>query len=161
MSGRAFPIDAAGLVPHARPMLAIDTVLSADAGGARVALRVPANAWYMNADGRWDELAGIELIAQAAAAFSGLAAEPAGPAPAIGYLAEVREYRVEGVVSAGDALVVDVRKKAEFGGFVVISGELTRGDTVVAAAELTFWLEAPGKQPRRRGAGDTERRQND
>lgn len=157
MSARAFPIDAAGLVPHARPMLAVDTVLSADAAGARVALRVPADAWYVNADGHWDELAGIELIAQAAAAFSGLASEPAGQAPAIGYLAEVREYRVEGMVSAGDALVVDVRKKAEFGGFVVISGELLRGDTVVAAAELTFWLEAPGKQPLQRGPGDIER----
>ena len=64
MSPDTFPIDAATLTPHARPMLAIDQVLAADANGGRVAVRVPADAWYLNADGRWDEIAGIELISQ-------------------------------------------------------------------------------------------------
>ena len=59
----------------------------------------------------------------------------------MGYLAEVRRYQVLGIVSAGDALVIDVRKIAEFGGFLVMAGELRRGDAIVATAELTFWRE--------------------
>jgi len=140
-----FPVDADMLTPHARPMLAIDQVLSADDSGARVSLIVPVDAWYMNADGRWDEIAGIELISQAAAAFNGLTkisgASGASAAPVVGYLAEVRRYQATGGVSAGDALVIDIRKMTAFGGFLVMAGELRRGDDVIATAELTFWQE--------------------
>jgi predicted hotdog family 3-hydroxylacyl-ACP dehydratase len=146
MTNATFPLDASMLTPHKRPMLAIDKVLAADANGGRIALTVPADAWYMNADGHWDELAGIELISQAAAAFNGFTAQSENSSPTVGYLAEVRKYEVTGVVSAGDALVIDVRKTTAFGGFLVMTGELRREDAVIATAELTFWQETPGAQ---------------
>jgi predicted hotdog family 3-hydroxylacyl-ACP dehydratase len=160
MKNVPFPVDAAGLMPHQRPMLAIDSILSANPDAALIALRAPPNAWYMKADGTWDEIAGVELIAQAAAAFSGLT-QPEGAAPAVGFLAEVREYRVEGAISAGDSILIDVRKKTEFGSFVVVEGRMRRGDDPIATAELTFWLESPGRQGRANASGGTERQQND
>lgn len=135
------PMAAADLVPHARPMLAIDTLLAADAATGRVALRARPDAWYMRPDGRWDEIAGIELISQAAAALNGHDARSRGSPPPAGFLAEVRQYTVTDTVSAGDALTIEIRRTTEFGGFAVMTGELRRGDTPVATAELTFWKE--------------------
>ena len=141
----SFPMDAALLTPHARPMLAIDQVLSAVAGEGRVVLQAQAGAWYMRADGGWDEVSGIELISQAAAAISGLT-PPAGAArPPVCFLAEVRQYRVQGEVRAGDELVIDIRKAGEFGGFFLTEGELRRGGMIIATAELTFWRDDRAK----------------
>ena len=58
----AFPIDAAKLTPHARPMLAVDEVLAAEAGSGLVALRARTDAWYMRGDGTWDEIAGVGAL---------------------------------------------------------------------------------------------------
>ncbi len=137
----AFPIDAAKLTPHARPMLAVDEVLSAEAGSGLVALRARADAWYMRGDGTWDEIAGVELISQAAAAISGLTPPAGGSRPPVCFLAEVRHYRVYGVVRTGDDLRISIQRSAEFGGFFVVDGSLLRGDDVLAAAELTFWRD--------------------
>lgn len=137
----AFPIDAAKLTPHARPMLAVDQVLSSEAGLGRVTLRAQADAWYMRPDGGWDEVAGIELISQAAAAISGLTPPTGATKPPVCFLAEVRHYQVQGAVRTGDELVIDIRKAAEFGGFFITEGALRRGNTVLATAELTFWRD--------------------
>ncbi len=148
----AFPIAAATLTPHARPMLAVDQVLCAEAGAGQVALRAQPGAWYMRDDGRWDEVAGIELISQAAAAVSGITPPVGAAAPPVCFLAEVRQYRVRGDVRAGDDLVIDIRKAAEFGGFFVTDGELRRGAAVLATAALTFWRDdrpQPGRDPER------------
>lgn len=142
-----FPLDVAGRIPHAPPMLVIDQVLGSDDTGTRAGVRVPADAWYLKADGTWDELGGIELIAQTAAASHGLSAATGGsgsaaPAePAAGFLVEVRRYTATGIVTAGDDLVVRIKTLSEFSGFAVMEGDIRRGDTVLASAELTFWKE--------------------
>lgn len=135
------PIDAARLTPHARPMLAVDDVLASDAGSGLVALRARADAWYMRGDGTWDEIAGVELISQAAAAISGLTPPVGATRPPVCFLAEVRQYRVHGVVRTGDDLRISIQRSAEFGGFFVVEGTLCRGDDVLADAELTFWRD--------------------
>lgn len=145
MTALAFPIKAATLTPHQPPMLAIDHVLSADDTGGQAALKARADAWYMTPSGRWDEVAGIELIAQAAAAINGIPTSPdAPPSAVVGYLAEVRSYEVTGSVSAGNDLTIDVRKTTAFGGFLVMSGVLRNGTTPIATAELTFWRTPQG-----------------
>ncbi len=136
-----FPIDAAQLTPHARPMLAVDSVLSSEAGSGQVAMRAQADAWYMRDDRTWDEVAGIELISQAAAAISGLTPPANASRPPVCFLAEVRRYQVHGEVRAGDELRISICKAAEFGGFFVTEGTLRRDDTVLATAELTFWRD--------------------
>ena len=135
------PLDAARLTPHARPMLAVDRVLSAAAGSGVVELRAQAGAWYMRDDGIWDEIAGIELISQAAAAISGLTPPAGATRPPVCFLAEVRRYRVHGEVRTGDELRISIRPTGEFGGFFVTEGTLRRGDDILATAELTCWRD--------------------
>lgn len=137
----AFPIDAAKLTPHARPMLAVDEVLAAEAGSGLVALRARTDAWYMRGDGTWDEIAGVELISQAAAAISGLSPPAGATRPPVCFLAEVRQYRVHGEVRAGDDLRISIQRAGEFGGFFVVNGTLRRDGDVLAEAELTFWRD--------------------
>jgi predicted hotdog family 3-hydroxylacyl-ACP dehydratase len=137
----AFPIDAARLTPHARPMLAVDVVLASEAGSGLVALRARADAWYMRGDGTWDEVAGVELISQAAAAISGLTPPAAATRPPVCFLAEVRRYRAHGIVRTDDDLRISIQRAAEFGGFFLVEGTLRRGDDVLAEAELTFWRD--------------------
>ncbi len=141
----SFPMEAAVLTPHARPMLAIDQVLSAEGGAGRASLRAQAGAWYLREDGRWDEVSGVELISQAAAAISGLTPPAGATQPPVCFLAEVRQYQVRGTAQAGDDLLIDIRKAGEFGGFFITEGELRRGDTIIATAELTFWRDERSK----------------
>ena len=149
-----FPVEAAILTPHAPPMLAVDQVLAAEGGSGIVALKAKADAWYMMSDGRWDEVAGVELISQAAAAISGLAPPPSAEGasgPQVCLLAEVRHYQVHGEVLAGDDLTIHIRKTGEFAGFFVTEGDLRRGTELIASAALTFWRDdrghaAPGQE---------------
>jgi len=142
-----FPIDAARLTPHARPILAIDQVLCAEAGSGQAALKAQPDTWYMRQDGRWDEIAGIELISQAAAAISGVNLPGNATHPPVCFLAEIRQYKAHSDVFAGDDIIIHIQKKTEFAGFFVTYGTLLRNETILAEAELTFWRdERPKKQ---------------
>ncbi len=147
-----FPIDAARLTPHARPMLAIDQVLCAEAGSGQAAFTAKAGTWYMRQDGRWDEIAGIELISQAAAAISGLNLSGDATSPPVCFLAEIRQYQVHGDVMVDDEITINIAKEAEFGGFFVTRGNLLRGESLLATAELTFWRDDRNQSQNHAGA---------
>ena len=147
-----FPIDAAILTPHARPMLAIDHVLSAEGGSGQATFSAKPDAWYMSNNGRWDEITGIELISQAAAAISGLNLTGDATSPPVCFLAEIRKYQVHGDFFAGDDIVINIQKDAAFGGFFITKGTLLRNETLLAEAELTFWREEQDKAQPKAGA---------
>jgi predicted hotdog family 3-hydroxylacyl-ACP dehydratase len=150
----SFPVDAALLTPHARPMLAVDEVLFAGSGAGRVALRAEGGAWYMRPDGRWNEVAGIELISQAAAAISGLTPPEGASEPPVCFLAEVRRYEVRGDIVTDYDVVIDIHQTGEFGGFFMVEGVMRCKETIVATAELTFWRDdRPQSAPAAEGEG--------
>ena len=83
----------AARIPHAGSMCLLDSVIAwSDSGVVCRASshRQPANP--LRSDGTLGVLAGVEYAAQAMAVHAALL-EPAGAAPAAGYLASVRDAR--------------------------------------------------------------------
>jgi predicted hotdog family 3-hydroxylacyl-ACP dehydratase len=91
-------MDLLRLVPHRPPMLLLD---GADAGGAF--LTVDPGAWYAGPGGAMPGWIGLEVMAQAVAAFQGR-----GGAPRRGYLVGTRSYRSAASFPAGALLRVRV-----------------------------------------------------
>ncbi len=95
--GEGTPLSGLGLITecllHRGPMLLVDEVLEQGAGYIVVGTAVDAKAWYAQADGSMPAWVGIELMAQAIGAHSGLESRALGEAPQLGYLLGTRAYR--------------------------------------------------------------------
>ena len=137
----ACPFPASPFVPHEKPMLAIEEVLGYDQTSGCVRLAIPSEAWFVQADGTWDPLSGIELMAQAAAAHERLTRPHPDGRPVKGLLVGVRKYVVKGGACAGDVLTIHATRTADFGNFAIMEGRILRGDECLAEAELKFWHE--------------------
>jgi predicted hotdog family 3-hydroxylacyl-ACP dehydratase len=94
-------------------------------------------------EGKIDEVAFMELIAQSYAAFKGYMDRMNGKPPGEGFLVGVRNLEVTGRAYAGDRLLTSIRTVAALGGFAVVEGSVTRGDETLASGTLKLWLVDP------------------
>ena len=123
-------------LPHRPPMLLLDSVREADAGGGTALARVDPGAWSADASGAMPAWFGVELMAQAVAACRGRQAASAGPARG-GYLVAVRSYRSALAAFAAGPLEVRVRLELEDpSGLCGFQCEIFQGGQAVASAAL-------------------------
>ncbi|MEW5773280.1 MAG: 3-hydroxyacyl-ACP dehydratase [Thermodesulfobacteriota bacterium] len=138
------PLPAAGIIPHAAPMLLVDEVLALRDGGG-VVRACPAPDWPLaGPDGEVAAEAGVEMAAQAYAAVRGAALAPGAPSPSLGYLVGVQDFRIVGRVRVGDDLRVEVSTVGEFAGFAVVEAVLRRGPDELARGRLKVWTPEAG-----------------
>lgn len=131
------------LVPHRGAMLLIDRVLDCDERRVRAVYTVREDAWYVDC-GAMPGWVGIELMAQAIAAYSGYSNRARGLPAAQGYLLGTRRYRsTRPAFPVGCTLHVtaerEYREKSGIGAFACrleLDGEL------VADATLTVFEPA-------------------
>lgn len=97
------------LIPHRGPMRLVDRLVAADDDAASVEADVPHEGRFVR-DGQMPAYVGIELMAQAVAAWAGARARRAGAAPRMGYLLGTRRYEARcGGFAAGTTLRIEVR----------------------------------------------------
>ncbi len=94
-------------------------------------------------EGKIDEVAFMELIAQGYAAFKGYMDRMDGKPPGEGFLVGVRHLEFTGRAYAGDRLLTSIRTVGAIGGFAVVEGAITRGDETLASGTLKLWLVDP------------------
>jgi len=80
--------DLDALLPHRGPMRLIDAL-----SGSTARVRLDPQAWYADGAGRTPVWIGLELMAQALAAWRGATLAAAGGAPRGGYLVACRRFR--------------------------------------------------------------------
>ncbi|MGE5284250.1 MAG: 3-hydroxyacyl-ACP dehydratase [Actinomycetota bacterium] len=131
------------LLPHRAPMRLVDTLVSAGDRCAVTESFLPRSAIIADAEGRIDEVAFVELIAQSYAAFKGYSDRMDGKPPGEGFLVGVRRLGITGSAYAGDRLQTSIRTVAAIGGFAVVEGAVTRGDETLASGTLKLWLVDP------------------
>ncbi|WP_049621074.1 3-hydroxylacyl-ACP dehydratase [Frateuria defendens] len=109
MSGAAAdygPIEA--LLPHAGPAILLDALVEADAERVLCTRTVPHGGPLHDADGHLPAWAGIELMAQAVAAWAGWQARREGRPVRLGFLLGTRHYRCDvDAFPAGTVLAVE------------------------------------------------------
>jgi predicted hotdog family 3-hydroxylacyl-ACP dehydratase len=93
------------LLPHRGAMLLIERVIFADAERLSAQTRVNSGAWYADADGNMPVWIGIELMAQAIAAFVGLEHRRRGDPIKVGFLLGTRKFSAETAAYPPDAVL--------------------------------------------------------
>jgi 3-hydroxyacyl-[acyl-carrier-protein] dehydratase len=124
-------------------MRLVDTLVSAGDGCAVAESVLPRSSIMADGEGKIDEVAFMELIAQSYAAFKGYTDRMDGKPPGEGFLVGVRHLEFTGRAYAGDRLQTSIRTVAAIGGFAVVEGAVTRGDETLASGTLKLWLVDP------------------
>ncbi len=139
------PMAASLLIPHRTPMRLVDTLLSVHEGCGVTESVLPRTSMMADGEGRLDEVAFLEMIAQSFAAYKGYMDLAEGKPPGEGFLVGVRHLEVAGKAYAGDRLLTSIRPVTAFGGFAVVEGSVTRGDETVASGTIKLWLVEDGR----------------
>jgi predicted hotdog family 3-hydroxylacyl-ACP dehydratase len=137
----ATPYALDALIPHAPPMVLLDSLESVDTDRAVCLLHVRRDFPFV-VGAEMPAMVAIELIAQAAAAQAGYVSLADGKAVKIGYLVSVRESTLlVPTFQVGDDLRVEVT--VVFGGTSSASynGVVTRAGDTVATASLSVLRE--------------------
>ncbi len=139
------PVDT--LVPHKKPMLLVDEILSATEPDARVKSVIGPEHLFLREDGTLAPEALIEIVAQSFAACEAQRRRAAGlSTDGGGYMASVRDFDIFLPVRQGDELITRVTKKDDFMGTRIVEGEVFRG-TQKAAAGTVYIFMWEGKNP--------------
>jgi radical SAM protein with 4Fe4S-binding SPASM domain len=134
------PITVNGLIPHGASMRMVDRLMQVGERDARLEFVVRKDSPFVDADGRLDETAYIETIAQSFAASHGFHMTPEELANQRGLLLGAKDLIVSGSAHAGDRLIVHLRKVARFGDFGVVEGSIFHDDgALVATGEIKIW----------------------
>jgi predicted hotdog family 3-hydroxylacyl-ACP dehydratase len=99
------------LIPHGPPMALLDAVVDHGPEHLSARMQVTATNPFADPDGNFPAWAGIELMAQAIAAYGGLGTRARGQPPRVGFLLGTRRYVSDcAALPAGTELLVTVRK---------------------------------------------------
>jgi predicted hotdog family 3-hydroxylacyl-ACP dehydratase len=99
------------LIPHAPPMALLDAMVDYGPNHLTARMRVSAANPFADAAGNLPAWAGIELMAQAIAAYGGLGTRAHGLPPRVGFLLGTRRYLSDcAAFPPGTELLVTVRK---------------------------------------------------
>jgi predicted hotdog family 3-hydroxylacyl-ACP dehydratase len=90
----ALPDDIAALLPHDRPMILIDAVLSCDETSIAAATTIGDGTLFLTPEGVPNYI-GIEYMAQACGAYAGAHALAAGEKVRVGFLLGTRRYAAQ------------------------------------------------------------------
>jgi 3-hydroxyacyl-[acyl-carrier-protein] dehydratase len=135
-----FPIEAEQLVPHRRPVCMIDRLVEFKEKTGVVESLVRSGDLLVDEDGVLDNIAYMELIAQAYAATKGYYDMLHGETVKKGFLVIVKHLECKREAFLGDLLTISVSTVSEIGGFAVAEGTVMRGDEVLATGSMTLWI---------------------
>jgi len=90
--GTVFP-PVEELIPHRGSMILLDSVVAYGAESLRATASVHPDAWYADDNGAMPAWVGLEVMAQAIAAYGGLQARERGESVKVGFLLGARRFR--------------------------------------------------------------------
>jgi radical SAM protein with 4Fe4S-binding SPASM domain len=132
------PAMAEEFIPHRPPMVLVDRLVQVT-DTVIVAETDPGGDSIFSESGVVDEVAFLEMIAQAMAARTGYI-NAGSEEPEVGFLVGVKGLKVYGNASVGDRLRVEIDGITEFGGgFGAARGIVMRQGTMLAEGELRVW----------------------
>jgi MoaA/NifB/PqqE/SkfB family radical SAM enzyme/predicted hotdog family 3-hydroxylacyl-ACP dehydratase len=136
----SLPFETAALISHGPSMRAIQQLVQIGERTGRTQFVVPADSPLVDASGRLDELAYIEMIAQSFAACHGFHLSGEQRKVHRGLLLGIKDLSVTGQARAGDRLTVVVRKITRFGDFGVVEGDVLGEDgKLIATGQIKIW----------------------
>jgi radical SAM protein with 4Fe4S-binding SPASM domain len=138
------PVNVARFIPHKPPMLLIDRILEVKERASVSEMIVRADMIFVDENGHLDDASYPEIISQAVAAQEGFR-RFGGRNPLIeGFLLGIKNLVILGNSFVGDTLRISLYKKEKFGDFGILSGEVYKGDELIARGEIKVWQSDTG-----------------
>jgi predicted hotdog family 3-hydroxylacyl-ACP dehydratase len=131
-------------------MLLVDQLLSYEAGSGTVNACPDTGSVLVDSQGKLDEVALVELLAQGYATIKGYDDLINGKPVQEGFLVGVRKLRFSGQARAGEQLTINIRTIGTFEGFAVVEGDIRRSGEVIASGSIKLWLVNDGNRDRSR-----------
>ena len=130
------------LIPQRAPVMMVDELLEAEENGAEASLLLRPNNYFMDEDGRLDEVGLIEHIAQSASALAGYKALAEGVEnPPVGYIGEIKKFKCHFRPCSGDILRTTISVVADAGGVTLIQGITRVGDCIAAETQMKIFVK--------------------
>jgi radical SAM protein with 4Fe4S-binding SPASM domain len=138
------PVDVARVIPHKPPMLLIDRLLEVKERASVSELTVREDMIFVDENGHLDDASYPEIISQAVAAQEGFR-RFGGRNPLIeGFLLGIKNLEILGNSFVGDTLRISLHKKAKFGDFGILNGEVHKDQELIARGEIKVWQSDAG-----------------
>ena len=128
------------LIPQRNPIVMVDTFFCADEEGAETGLRVQSGNLFCK-DGLLREPGMIEHVAQSAAAFAGYAPFTKGESPKLGFIGEVKKFKIVRLPEVGEFLHTSLHVLGEAAGVTLISAETKSGEEVLATCQMKIFIK--------------------
>ncbi len=122
-------------IPHRKPMLLLDTLLSIDAESMEARFTIKEDCIFLQENGTIEPVACMEILAQTFAAANGVRF----PAK-FGYLAAMRGMKVHGYAALGDTVLAKVRLITILGDIMVIEGALYKGEECIVEGQYKIFV---------------------
>ncbi len=140
MTDLSLPLEAQELIPHRPPMRLVERLLEVDGKNGIVEARIGSAALLTDADGRLEDLALVEIMAQSYATLKGYIDRRDQRPVRQGFLVGIKKMVRHASVRADDLLQVHIRTIAELDDFAVAEGEIRCGDEVIAEGDVKVWI---------------------
>lgn len=138
-------VDIKALLLQRAPVLMVDALVSVEGDEAHTCFTIRPGNFFLDEEGRLEDVGLIEHIAQSASAFAGYMAKLAGAVdPPMGYIGEVKRFRCHRLPRTGDELLTCIRMGAEAAGVRLLWGETRAGGETVAETQMKIFI-SPGK----------------
>lgn len=136
----SLPIGLDKLIPHGKTVRMIDQLAEVGERFAQTEFVVRKDSLLVDASGRLDELAYIEMIAQSFAACHGFQLFGEERLAHQGLLLGARDFVITGEARVGDRLSISVGKVTRFGDFGVVDGGVYHEDgRLIAKGQIKIW----------------------
>ena len=134
------PVQADHLIPHGTSMRMINQLVQVGERQAATHFEVRADSPWTDEQGRLDDMAYIEMMAQSFAASHGFHLSAEERPLDRGLLLGIKNLVISGEAHVGDRLTIHVRKVARFGDFGLVDGEVQHdtGD-LLATGQIKVW----------------------
>ena len=104
-------------------------------------LTIRQDNFFLEQDGMIAEPGVIEHIAQSASAYAGVRAVEAGATtPPVGYIGEVKNFRITQRPHIGDVLTTTITMGPEVQGVTIITGVARIGDEIIAETQMKIFV---------------------
>lgn len=128
------------LIPQRAPILLVDALLEADASHAVTAITVDEKCILVT-NGMLTEAGIVEHIAQSASALAGWKARQGGAQEApIGYIGEVKHFRLHRQPRVGETLQTHIDMGPEVAGVTLVSAATTCEGSPIAETQLKIFI---------------------
>lgn len=127
------------LIPQRPPIVMVDTFFEADAVSATTGLTIKSDNIFCQGN-QLQEPGLIEHVAQSAAAFAGYAPYTRGENPKLGFIGEVKKFKINRLPQVDEVLKTSLKVLGEAAGVTLIAAETEVGEECVATCQMKIFI---------------------